>query len=74
MNLIRKITIKIDKDSVMHYQIGSKVFGGNKIVSDIIKEGKFFDIYVREADSEVKMIWKSFNSDSILHIEYETDL
>lgn len=74
MNLIRKITIKIDKDSVMHYQIGSKVFGGSKIVSDIIKEGKFFDIYVREADSEVKMIWKSFNSDSILHIEYETDL
>lgn len=74
MNIIRKITIKIDKDSVMHYQVGSKVFGGVKIVSDIIKEGKFFDIYVREADSEIKMKWKSFNEDSIMHIEYETDL
>jgi hypothetical protein len=74
MSLIRKITIKIDKDNVMHYQVGSKVFGGAKIVSDIIREGKFFDIYVREADSEVKMIWKSFNVDSVEHIEYETDL
>lgn len=74
MSLVRKISIKIDKDNVMHYQVGSKVFGGAKIVSDIYKEGKFFDIYVREADSEVKMVWKSFNLDSILHIEYETDL
>lgn len=74
MNLIRKITVKIDKDSVMHYQVGSKVFSGTRNVSDILNEGKFFDIYVREADSEIKMIWKSFNVDSIIHIEYETDL
>jgi hypothetical protein len=74
MNLVRKITINIDKNNVMHYQVGSKVFGGARIVSDIIKEGKFFDIYVREADSEIKMIWKSFNIDSVVHIEYETDL
>lgn len=74
MNLIRKITVKIDKDSVMHYQVGSKVFSGTRKVSDILNEGKFFDIYVREADSEIKMIWKSFNVDSIIHIEYETDL
>jgi len=74
MNLIRKITVKIDKDSVMHYQVGSKVFNGARKVSDILNEGKFFDIYVREADSEIKMIWKSFNVDSIIHIEYETDL
>lgn len=74
MSLIRKLTIKIDKDNVMHYQIGSKVFGGSKIVSDIIKENKFFDIYVRESDSSAVMKWKSFNQDSIIHIEYETDL
>ena len=74
MSLVRKISIKIDKDNVLHYQINSKTFGGSKIVSDIIKEGKFFDIYVREADSEVKMIWKSFSLDSVVHIEYETDL
>jgi hypothetical protein len=74
MSLVRKVTIRIDKDSVMHYQVGSKVFYGSKVVSDIIKEEKFFDIYVREADSEVKMIWKSFNVDSVVHIEYETDL
>jgi hypothetical protein len=74
MNLVRKITINIDKNNVMHYQVGSKVFGGARVVSDIIKEGKFFDIYVREADSEIKMIWKSFNIDSVVHIEYETDL
>ena len=74
MSLVRKVTIRIDKDSVMHYQVGSKVFSGSKVVSDIIKEGKFFDIYVRETDSEVKMIWKSFNLDSVIHIEYETDL
>lgn len=58
----------------MHYQVGSKVFSGTRNVSDILNEGKFFDIYVREADSEIKMIWKSFNVDSIIHIEYETDL
>jgi len=58
----------------MHYQVGSKVFNGARKVSDILNEGKFFDIYVREADSEIKMIWKSFNVDSIIHIEYETDL
>jgi hypothetical protein len=74
MSLVRKVTIKIDKDNVLHYQIGSKVFGGSKVVSDIIKEGKFFDIYVREADSDIKMIWKSFSVESIVHIEYETDL
>jgi hypothetical protein len=74
MSLIRKISIKIDKDNVLHYQISSKTFGGSKIVSDIIKEEKFFDIYVRESDSDVKMIWKSFSIDSVVHIEYETDL
>jgi hypothetical protein len=74
MSLIRKVTIKIDKDNVLHYQIGSKTFGGAKVVSDIINGEKFFDIYVREADSEVKMIWKSFSLDSVVHIEYETDL
>jgi hypothetical protein len=74
MNIIRKITIKIDKDNVMHYQTNSKVFGGSKTVSDIIKKDKFFDIYVKEVDSNMTMIWKSFSQDSVQHIEYETEL
>jgi hypothetical protein len=74
MNIIRKITIKIDKDNIMHYQVGSKALGGSKIISNIIKEDKFFDIYVKEIDSQITMIWKSFGCESVQHIEYETEL
>lgn len=77
MNLIRKISVRIDNSNTMHYQVNSKVFSGNKIVSDIIKEGKFFDIYVKdldEAERNIKMIWKSFNVDSVVHIEYNTEV
>ena len=74
MSLVRKISVKIDNNSIMHYQIKSLVFGGSKVVSDIIKEGEFFDIYVREIDSDVKAIWKSFNVSNVIHIEYDTEL
>jgi len=74
MNLIRKISVNIDNKNVMHYQVESKVFGGNKIVSDIIeKDEKFFDIYVKEVDTNVKTIWKSFNCNNVIHIEYDTE-
>jgi hypothetical protein len=74
MNIVRKITVKIDKDNVMHYQTKSKVFGGSKTVSDIIKKDKFFDIYVKEVEGNATMIWKSFSQDAVQHIEYETEL
>jgi hypothetical protein len=74
MKLIRKISIGPDLKTAMHYQVGTKVSGNSKEISDIIKEDKFFDIYVREIDEDVKMIWKSFNIDSVSHIEYDTSI
>ena len=40
----------------------------------MIKEEMFFDIYVKEIDSDVKAIWKSFNISNVVHIEYYTQL
>ena len=64
----------MDNNNIMHYQVDSNVFGGYGIVSDIIKEEMFFDIYVKEIDSDVKAIWKSFNISNVIHIEYYTQL
>jgi hypothetical protein len=74
MSLVRKISVKIDNDNIMHYQVDSKVLKGTGTVSDIIKEEMFFDIYVKEIDSDVKAIWKSFNISNVVHIEYYTQL
>ena len=74
MSLVRKISVKMDNNNIMHYQVDSSVFGGSGVVSDIIKEGMFFDIYVKEIDSDVKAIWKSFNISNVIHIEYYTQL
>ena len=64
----------MDNNNIMHYQIDSSVLKGSGVVSDIIKEEMFFDIYVKEADSDVKAIWKSFNISNVIHIEYYTQL
>jgi hypothetical protein len=74
MNLVRKISVKMDNNNIMHYQVNSNVFGGSGVVSDIIKEDMFFDIYVKEVDSDIKAIWKSFNLSHVIHIEYYTQL
>lgn len=73
MSLIRKVTVNIDNQNVMHYQANSKVLGGSKLVSDIIERDKFFDVYVKEIDTNIKTIWKSFNSNNVIHIEYDTE-
>lgn len=64
----------MDNNNIMHYQVNSNVFSGSGVVSDIIKEDMFFDIYVKEIDSDVKAIWKSFNLSNVIHIEYYTQL
>jgi hypothetical protein len=74
MSLVRKVSVKIDNDNIMHYQVDSRVLKGTGIISDIIKEEMFFDIYVKEVDSDVKAIWKSFNISNVIHIEYYTQL
>jgi hypothetical protein len=74
MSLVRKLSVKIDNNNIMHYQIGSSVFHGSKTVSDIIKNEEFFDIYVKELNSDLKTIWKSFNLSNVIHIEYDTEL
>jgi len=64
MNLIRKISIGNDLKTAMHYQVGDKI-------SDIIQVGEYFDVY--KIDGDVKIKWKSFRSNIVSHIEYNTN-
>ena len=69
MDIIRKISIGADLKSALHYQVGSTVLK-DKTVSDIVRNDNFFDVYLQDDDHKVK--WKSFNINSISHIEYNT--
>ena len=69
MSLIRKISIGDDLKNAMHFMVGTEVFSGSKI-SNILKSEGFYDVYIK-SDGEVSK-WKSFNSKSISHIEYDT--
>ena len=71
MKLIRKISIGRDyKDNAMHYQIGQAVYG-NHIITNILEKDHDYQIYI-EKDKEV-LLWKSFNKNMGISIEYNLD-
>ena len=70
MDIIRKISIGADLKTALHYQVGSVTFKG-KTISDIVINGDFFDVYLQDEDCKLK--WKSFNKNSVSHIEYNTN-
>lgn len=68
--IIRKISIGADYKSSMHYINGQEILGGSYVIHDIrIDEvTNTCKIYV-EKDKEV-FLWKSFNSNMPISIEY----
>lgn len=70
-NIIRKISIGADyKNDAMHYSVGQEVYGGH-IISHILLEEKdsSYNIYIKKND-EV-LVWKKFNSNMAISIEYD---
>jgi len=67
---IRKISIGADYKSSMHYLMGQEVLGGRYIIHDIQYDEKeqSYKIYVEKA-KEV-FLWKSFNSNMPVSVEY----
>lgn len=71
MNLIRKITIGKDyKNDSMHYSVNQEVYGGH-IISHIIEEEEKYSIYIK-LGNEYK-VWKDFNKNMAISIEYNID-
>jgi len=71
MKLIRKISIGRDyKDNAMHYQIGQEVYG-NHTITNILEKDNDYQIYIKK-NKEV-LLWKSFNKNMGISIEYNLD-
>jgi hypothetical protein len=71
MKLIRKISVGRDyKDNAMHYQIGQEVYG-NHIITNILEKSSDYEIYIKK-NKEV-LLWKSFNKNMGISIEYNLD-
>lgn len=71
MKLIRKISIGRDyKDNAMHYQIGQEVYG-NHVITNILEKNTDYEIYIKK-NKEI-LLWKSFNKNMGISIEYNLD-
>jgi hypothetical protein len=71
MKLIRKISIGKDyKIDAMHYSVGQEVYGGH-CICNIIEEEEKYSIYI-EKNKEV-ILWKDFNKNMGIAIEYNLD-
>ncbi len=67
--IIRKISIGPDyKNNAMHYIVGQDVLGGKYQICEIMKTLDSVLIYILK-DGEIFM-WKSFNSNMPISIEY----
>jgi hypothetical protein len=66
--LIRKISIGKDyKNEAMHYSVGQEVYGGHTIC-DIIEQDDKYSIYIKK-EKDV-LIWKDFNKNMAVSVEY----
>ena len=71
MKLIRRISIGRDyKDNAMHYQIGQEVYG-NHVITNILEKDTDYEIYIKK-NKEV-LLWKSFNKNMGISVEYNLD-
>ena len=71
MKIIRKISIGRDyKDDAMHYQLGQQVYGGHKI-EDIEENEGTYNIHISK--DGVMKLWKTFNSNMAISVEYTLD-
>ena len=66
--LIRKISIGKDyKNEAMHYSVGQEVYGGHTIC-DIIEQEDKYSIYIKKEKNV--LIWKDFNKNMAVSVEY----
>jgi len=66
--LIRKISIGKDyKNEAMHYSVGQEVYGGHTICN-IIEDTDKYSIYIKK-EKDV-LIWKDFNKNMAVSVEY----
>ena len=69
--LIRKISIGKDyKNEAMHYSVGQEVYGGHTICNIIEEEDKY-SIYIKK-EKDV-LIWKDFNKNMAVSVEYNLE-
>tara|TARA_R110000796_G_scaffold147043_1_gene263782 strand:- start:1200 stop:1418 length:219 start_codon:yes stop_codon:yes gene_type:complete len=71
VNLVRKISIGRDyKNDAMHYSVGQEVYGGH-IIDSIIEEVNKYSIYIKKSNELI--IWKDFNKNMAIAIEYNLE-
>ena len=69
--LIRKISIGKDyKSESMHYSVGQEVYGGHRIC-DIVEEEEGYDIFIKKNNDVI--IWKNFNKNMAISVEYNLE-
>jgi hypothetical protein len=54
----------------MHYQIGQEVYG-NHVITNILEKDTDYEIYIKK-NKEV-LLWKSFNKNMGISVEYNLD-
>tara|TARA_R110000823_G_C15923293_1_gene498849 strand:- start:1418 stop:1645 length:228 start_codon:yes stop_codon:yes gene_type:complete len=69
---IRKISIGTDFKASMHYIIGQEVLNGNYVIHLIKFNSKnsSYKLYIEESTGDVVVLWKEFNSNLPITIEY----
>jgi hypothetical protein len=68
---IRKISVGADyKSSSMHYVKNQKILNGSHEVSDIVLDDECYKIFISPIDEDVIYLWKSFNRNMPISIEY----
>lgn len=70
--IIRKVSIGADYKNAMNYLHGQEVLRGEyKIDLIIMREGGSIEIWIK--NSSGVLLWKSFNSNMPISIEYDID-
>lgn len=69
---IRKISIGTDFKTAMHYIVGQEVLGGNYVIHLIKCNSKnsSYRMYIEESSGDMIVLWKEFNSNLPITIEY----
>ena len=69
---IRKISIGSDYKAAMHYIVGQQVLGNSyeiHLIKKNISDNSFM-IYIQEIEGDVVVLWKDFNANLPITIEY----
>ncbi len=69
---IRKVSIGTDFKSAMHYIVGQEVLGGNYVIH-LIKfnsTNSSYKLYIEESEGDMVVLWKEFNSNLPITVEY----